>query len=300
VLYHHFPKKHTKDFTGDEIVETGPGFWEHIWYNLLDAEKFKKIPLTLMHSGYSYWLAGRKIHREKGDFWSIETVCAGNLVFEQNDKQYLIGPGDSFIQRKACEQTYYTGPAGHVLKRFIRIEGPMLDHMLEFLHIDQLDILLSGACKGISRLLKQATILQRIKKEDMSMQMALFSMQLLMTIAASTGNHKVPEGLAHSIETMEKNLNRIIATPDLAKTAGMSVPQYYRIFKNHFGKAPLDYFLHLKMERARYLLTATELSIKEIAWTLGYTDPSYFSRSFSRMTGVSAKKYRHAGLKIWV
>jgi AraC-like DNA-binding protein len=300
IFHHHFPKRHTKDFTGDEVIESGPGFWERIWYNVLDTEEFRKMPVTLLHAGYSYWRAGRKIQRKKSDFWSIETVTAGNLFFEQNGKKYLVEAGDSFIMRKECVQSYYTGPNGYAAKRFIRIEGPLMDNLLEMLGIANLDIVPLRAYGGMIELLKQATTLFRTLKAGGEMEMALLAFKILMTIAAHTGRSAAPEGLVRSIEIMQRSLGKSIATSQLAECAEMSVPHYYRLFKEHFGKPPLDYYLQLKMERARYLLTATKLSIKEIAWNLGYTDPSYFSRSFSRITGVSAKRYRRAGVRIWV
>ena len=56
----------------------------------------------------------------------------------------------------------------------------------------------------------------------------------------------------------------------------------------------MDYFLHLKMERARALLEGTSLMVKEIAAALGYADQFYFSRAFKSVNGAAPTEYRHA------
>ncbi|TKC57159.1 AraC family transcriptional regulator [Pedobacter hiemivivus] len=54
----------------------------------------------------------------------------------------------------------------------------------------------------------------------------------------------------------------------------------------------MDYFIHLKMQRACQFLYANETKIKTIALDLGYEDPFYFSRVFKRYIGMSPKQYK--------
>ena len=50
----------------------------------------------------------------------------------------------------------------------------------------------------------------------------------------------------------------------------------------------------LKMEQACQLLDSTELSVKGVAAELGYDDPLYFSRQFSKTVGLSPRAYRRS------
>jgi AraC-like DNA-binding protein len=56
--------------------------------------------------------------------------------------------------------------------------------------------------------------------------------------------------------------------------------------------SPLDYFIHLKLQRACVLLYATEIKVKEIALELGYGDPFHFSRLFKKNMRSSPNQYR--------
>ena len=55
---------------------------------------------------------------------------------------------------------------------------------------------------------------------------------------------------------------------------------------------PIDYFIHLKMQKACQLLYADGVKIKAVASDLGYDDPYYFSRIFKKYIGTSPEQYR--------
>ena len=105
---------------------------------------------------------------------------------------------------------------------------------------------------------------------------------------------KEPENdrLDKVIAFMKCNLNKSLRIGELAETCNCSASNLYKLFRKNIGTPPQDYFIHLKMERARRYLSQTNLKIKEVAHRLGYTDPYYFSRIFTRHTGLSPANYR--------
>jgi len=80
----------------------------------------------------------------------------------------------------------------------------------------------------------------------------------------------------------------------LAREAGMSEFHFSRAFKKTTGFKPSQYFINLRMERARRLLRETNRSIIEIGLEVGYTSPSHFSRIFHREVGISPSQYRRS------
>jgi AraC-like DNA-binding protein len=56
--------------------------------------------------------------------------------------------------------------------------------------------------------------------------------------------------------------------------------------------SPNQYHLEVKIEKAKELLTITDLSIKEIASDLGYDNQNYFSNLFSKRVGCSPSSFR--------
>jgi AraC family transcriptional regulator len=80
----------------------------------------------------------------------------------------------------------------------------------------------------------------------------------------------------------------------LAREAGVSEFHFSRAFKRTTGFKPSQYFINLRMERARRLLRETNRSIIEIGLNVGYTSPSHFARIFHREVGISPSRYRRS------
>ena len=90
-----------------------------------------------------------------------------------------------------------------------------------------------------------------------------------------------------SIGYMVRHLDKPLRVSTLATEVHISLSHFFCLFKRHAGSTPLDYFIRLRMRRARRLLEDTEMSVKAIAYTLGYDDPFYFSRIFKSFNGIA-------------
>jgi AraC family transcriptional regulator, arabinose operon regulatory protein len=107
-----------------------------------------------------------------------------------------------------------------------------------------------------------------------------------------TENPEKLDSMDNAILYMREHINENISLGDLSKHYNYSVSRFSNLFKQKTGYAPIDYFLQLKMQKACQLLDFTNQSIKEIAFTLGFDDPYYFSKRFRTIIGLSPKKYR--------
>jgi AraC-like DNA-binding protein len=91
---------------------------------------------------------------------------------------------------------------------------------------------------------------------------------------------------------MQEHLVENISLNDLSKQYNYSVSRFSNLFKQKTGYAPIDYFLQMKMQKACQQLDFTTDAIKNIAYSMGFDDPYYFSKRFRTIIGVSPKKYR--------
>ena len=99
---------------------------------------------------------------------------------------------------------------------------------------------------------------------------------------------KIEQCIAYLLRHLDEPLQ--VAT--LAANANISPSHFFALFKRQIGCAPIDYFIRLRMQHACRLLDETMLSVKEIAATLGYDDPFYFSRIFKSVNRVAPSEYR--------
>jgi AraC-like DNA-binding protein/mannose-6-phosphate isomerase-like protein (cupin superfamily) len=96
-----------------------------------------------------------------------------------------------------------------------------------------------------------------------------------------------------AVDYMLQNLHRPLQLQELADNAHISVSYFSALFKKKTGYPPLEYFNHIKIQKACQYLQFTKMHVKEIAYKLGIDDPFYFSRLFTNMMGISPAEYRH-------
>lgn len=103
----------------------------------------------------------------------------------------------------------------------------------------------------------------------------------------------------NKVEIVNRARNRIrqsletnLTIQELAEELGMGYSNFRKLFKEVTGMAPAMYQQDLKLQRAKELLSATDLSIKEIAYRLNFESPDYFSSKFKTKTGTKPSAFR--------
>ena len=104
--------------------------------------------------------------------------------------------------------------------------------------------------------------------------------------------------IRETIDYMKNNLDKTIRIEDFADLNKYSVSHFSKLFRLTTGMSPIEYFIHLKMQKACQLLYTEDSRVKQIAALLGYDDPYYFSRLFKKYMNTSPETYRKSGLKI--
>ena len=102
--------------------------------------------------------------------------------------------------------------------------------------------------------------------------------------------------LTESLTYISNNYSIDITTEELAEMEHLSCAHYRRLFKEKIGMTPTQYISTIRLKHAEQMLFETELSIKEIAQKVGFSDQLYFSKVFSKHFGVSPKAFRNRSL----
>jgi transcriptional regulator GlxA family with amidase domain len=103
--------------------------------------------------------------------------------------------------------------------------------------------------------------------------------------------HAQPK-LSQIVAIMEANLEEPLELEELAQLNEVSVRQLERLFHKYLERTPSQYYLELRLNRARDLLLRSESQVRDIALACGFASPAHFSKCYSRFFGHSPRGER--------
>lgn len=98
--------------------------------------------------------------------------------------------------------------------------------------------------------------------------------------------------LIQAIAEMEQNIEEVLTREEIAARVGLSRRQLERLFRRYLTTSPARYYLRLRLERARLLLSQTTMPVTEIAFACGFTSASHFSKCYRDMFGRTPRDER--------
>jgi transcriptional regulator GlxA family with amidase domain len=98
--------------------------------------------------------------------------------------------------------------------------------------------------------------------------------------------------LLRVLERMEMHIEEPLSRQALARSAGLSLRQLERLFRDHLGRTLGEHYLHLRLDRARDLMRQTTLSVLQVALACGFVSASHFSRAYRARFGHSPRAER--------
>ncbi len=101
-----------------------------------------------------------------------------------------------------------------------------------------------------------------------------------------------------AIDYIERNLENKILLEDISGEIFFSKYHFHRIFKAFTGESLYAYVNRLRVERAAYYMATIKLSVTEIAFKVGFSDISTFSRAFKKRFNLSPSAWRKNNSKI--
>ncbi len=86
--------------------------------------------------------------------------------------------------------------------------------------------------------------------------------------------------------------NKDISLDEVSKEVDISPYYFSKLFKEETGENFIEYLTGLRINKAKQLITGSDMSMKEICTEVGYSDPNYFSRIFKKNVGVTPTEYK--------
>lgn len=255
------------------------------------------VELSIFNCGHEYCRPGHTWGPGVRDHYLIHLVVAGRGVYQVGGQSYPLLPGDLFLAKpsqlisytadeKDPWEYYWVGFNGACANRLVQ-QAPFTDAE-PFHHCSD--------AQTVRDALYQIYLSRGTEPQDearMTGYLYLF-MALLMKEAQETmpraGNASSQYVLA-AIKYIQFNYSHNVSVDDIARAVGVSRSHLYRVFIAAVGKSPIDYLTDYRIGEACALLKNTNLSIAEIAVSVGFFDQFYFSRVFKKVKGMPPSHY---------
>ncbi len=104
-------------------------------------------------------------------------------------------------------------------------------------------------------------------------------------------DEEVVRKIKHAKKFLLKSMDSPPGLKELAKKVGLNEYQLKVGFKQIYGNTVFGFLLDHKLDNAQLLLDSGKYKVNEVAYQIGYTNPSHFIAAFKKKFGVTPKKY---------
>ncbi|ANY65600.1 hypothetical protein BBD42_03350 [Paenibacillus sp. BIHB 4019] len=136
---------------------------------------------------------------------------------------------------------------------------------------------------------QQSGVLAQIRMKAMLFE---FIYELFTQLETSKEMGSPSDLVTHALRYIHEHYTKPVTMVQLADLLGCSISYMHRLFKAEVGKSPNEYIIGKRMEQAQQYLLTTQLNLREIAESVGYSDVYYFSRLYKKQFGISPLQAR--------
>lgn len=213
-----------------------------------------------------------------------------------------VGKGTIILLRPGEVHSYYPHPATGWTEYYIGFEGAAFDRMLGELGLGKgQQHWTIGFNSELTQLYRRATEIAADNKTAPQPLLAGIVQHMIGLVHYQLRNRTghAADVLEQAVEKakmiMDERVSDEIDLCELSAQLNLSYSWFRKTFKEYTGHSPARYFQLLKLRRAQRLLSDTELSIKEIAYSLGFKSTEHFFAIFKKHAGCTPTAYRNYG-----
>ena len=217
----------------------------------------------------------------------------GTAVCKKDDDEISFGAHDLYVMFPN-EKIHYVTPTGsYWTSWWVGVYGSLTDTLMEMLGVTKDNPFIHIRDNYTMECLMKE-IYDTSLNSDASSKMKCISLlyELFSFLMKDAGSTYKSDIISDAQNLIEHNLSGQISVADLAEKLGINPSYLTRIFKQKHSKSPKDYILDHKIKRAKELLKNTDVSVTDIARSVGFDDPLYFSRLFKKRTTITPTEYR--------
>ncbi len=224
-------------------------------------------------------------------------VC--NLFLGGEWKQ--LGAGSIILFRPREPQKYFYRGEDNSVSHYVHFTGVGCQSLLRRLGIDGMTVFDMGRSRSYEELSEKMTG-EFAMRNPLYVDWCSAHLYSMLNIVArkyalrqSNVNRSGEKRINAACKRIYENIKHPPSVNELARESCLSVSRFLHLFKEATGKSYTDFVAGLRVERAKELLLRSDMSVREIAETVGYADQNYFCRIFRKTEGCSPTEYKRSG-----
>jgi AraC family transcriptional regulator of arabinose operon len=250
--------------------------------------------------GYYPHARGHRMQRPRHDDNLLLYCVDGRGQLETQGHDYTIGSGDLMLLPQGLSHNYAASRNDPWSIYWVHFQGVSTRVFIDYLgYREGRPVVNAGVSPALLASFNSLLAVRRTGYSSSAFVNAANQLRHLFTqFAMETSRTRAQRQGTLDLDSiqayMQDNIHQQLELEDLAAVAHLSKFHFSNRYKALTGYSPIKHFLHMKIEYACQLLDSSELSVKGIAAELGYPDPLYFSRLFSKTMGMSPRAYRNS------
>ena len=261
------------------IVYSKPNYAENLFFHV----QYQDYPILHTH-----------------DYWEFMLVLKGTIVHKINGKieelkqntLCLIRPQDVHSlhnKKKQISQHLNLGMDAKYFQQYMRLLAPSLYNELQ---TAEKPVTIDLSLAKVNRIFNDVNKVLSAEKSDYEMQLKLLFLDVVREffsnrLKSSPTKNEYSTAVSGLILLMNNPENMKRDLSDIMQENNYSYSHTNRIFAREVGCTPSHYFRNKKFEYAKTLIGDTDMSLSDIAFTIGYKNYSHFSTAFKKYTGVA-------------
>ncbi|SFL93683.1 AraC-type DNA-binding protein [Paenibacillus sp. 1_12] len=275
------------------------------YYVVSNPQPSEQADLAVLFTGSSQTRSGHKPGPKVVDYYLLHYIQSGRGTYTCQGHTYQLGQGDSFLIEPGKLISYVADEADPWYYRWLAFEGRQAAHLLESIGLSsQQPVVHTGNKRHIAVIYHQVQTAFQARVAHAGLK-AVGYLHLLLAEYAQALQPKQPNDLhltdngeqiaQQALHYLSSQYAEPITIELMAETLGYNRAYLSTLFKKHTGLTPVTFLLRLRIDKARLLLRERkELTVEQIASSVGFHDPLYFSKQFKRLYGMSPTDYRDA------
>lgn len=259
------------------------------------SQTAKKIYFYPISAGHFFCVEGYHLVRKNYNSLLITHILDGSFTYIKDGKHITAHKGDTVILDCYKPHEYYTNDSFESI--WIHIAGANSYELFEEIERSDGNLI---KCKDVQHLRKLLfRVFDGMKGDYLTTELSvsldiykIFTELLNPQSTKSKGESSYEDSIQTVKEYIAENLNENLTVGALAEIVNMSSSHFSRVFKQQTGFSPYDYILISRLNRAKYLLQVTDMTVSAIAYEIGFNSESNFIYFFTENEGISPGKFR--------